>query len=66
MNAREIGTDSLNVSANIDIDCDPKGFETLFVWKEPGQTYIRKMKILIGLGTDSLLVQILILIIRYH
>ena len=51
MNAREIGTDSLNVSANIDIDCDPKGFVTLIVWKEPGQTYIRK--IVIGLRTDS-------------
>ena len=23
-----MGTDSLNVSANIDIDSDPKGFET--------------------------------------
>ena len=28
LNTRKMGTDSLNVSANIDIDSDPKGFET--------------------------------------
>ena len=28
VNERKMGTDSLNVSANIDIDSDPKGFET--------------------------------------